>query len=184
MPTAKKVEQIAKIRDLVAASGAIYFADLSRLKAVDMAGVRRRFRKQNVRLLVAKNRLTRRALSEAGIASDLAQALRGPTSLVIGPVDEPYAAARLLRELGQQYREWKFKGAFVEQALFAPEQFEALASMPTRPELHAQLVGVLQSPFSQLAMVLEGLIRSLIGGLEELQSKRAAGAVDAAAPTA
>jgi large subunit ribosomal protein L10 len=184
MPTQRKVEQVEKIKQLVEASGAVYFADLSRLTAKDMSDVRRKFRKDSIRLVVAKNRLAQRALTEAGVSADLAAIMRGPTSLVIGTAQEPYAAARLLRDLGLRFKEWKFKGAYVEKALFTAEQFDAVASMPTRPELHGQLVGVLLSPLTQLAMVLEGLLSGLVMTLDEVKKQRETAAPEAtAAPT-
>jgi len=172
MPTQKKVEQVTKIQKLVAASGSVYFADLSRLTAQDVSGLRRRLRKDNVRLLVVKNRLAQRALAAGGIAGDLGLIMRGPTSLLLSAPAEPYAPARLLKDLGARFKEWKFKGAYVEQTLFGAEQFAALAAMPTRPELYGQLVGVLAGPAYSLVAVLENLISGLVRTLDELKTLR------------
>lgn len=176
MPTQKKIDQVARIRQMVEQAGAVYFADFSRLSASDLSGLRRRLKKENVRLVVGKNRLARRAFSEAGIPADLTAIMRGPTSLVFGTREEPYVPGRRLKELLGRYKDCRFKGAYVEQTLFSAEQFALLANMPTRPELHGQLVGVLMSPLYQLAAILEGVTSGLVFTLDELKQKREAGA--------
>jgi len=173
MPTPKKSEQIDKIKAAFEKSGAVYFADLSSLKAVEMTDLRRKLRREKVRLMVVKNRLARKALTDAGIPADLAAIMRGPTSIVLANRDEPYSAARVLRDASQRYKEWKFKGAFIEQATYSAEQFEMLAGMPTKPELHGQLVGLLMSPLYQLTMVLEDILGSFVRVLDEVKGKRA-----------
>jgi large subunit ribosomal protein L10 len=173
MPTPRKSEQIDKIKAAFDKSGAVYFADLSRLKAVEMTDLRRKLRKGKVRLMVVKNRLARKALTDAGIPADLAAIMRGPTSIVLANREEPYSAARVLKDASQRYKEWKFKGAFIEQALYSAEQFDLLAGMPTKTELHSQLVGVLMGPLYQLTMVLEDIMGSFVRVLDEVKEKRA-----------
>jgi ribosomal protein L10 len=173
MPTPRKSEQIDKIKAAFEKSGAVYFADLSKLTAVEMTDLRRKLRKGKVRLMVVKNRLARRALTDAGIPADLVAIMRGPTSIVLANRDEPYSAARVLKDASQSYKEWKFKGAFIEQALYTAEQFDLLAAMPTKPELHGQLVGVLMGPLYQLAMVLEDIMGSFVRVLDEVKEQRA-----------
>jgi ribosomal protein L10 len=128
MPTPRKSEQIDKIKAAFEKSGAVYFADLSKLTAVEMTDLRRKLRK---------------------------------------------GTARVLKDASQSYKEWKFKGAFIEQALYTAEQFDLLAAMPTKPELHGQLVGVLMGPLYQLAMVLEDIMGSFVRVLDEVKEQRA-----------
>lgn len=173
MPTPKKVQQVVRIKDNVEKSGAVYFADISTLTAQALSDLRRKWKKDGIRLRVIKNRLAKRALVEAGIPAEVAAILRGPTSLVLGTQAEPYAAARMLKDAAQKHKGLQFKGAFVEQALFTAAQFDVLANMPTRPELQGQLVGVLQYPLYQLAAVLGGMISSLVLVLGELKDTRA-----------
>jgi ribosomal protein L10 len=172
MPTPKKSEQIVKIKAAFDKSGAVYFADLSSLKAVEMTDLRRKLRREKVRLMVVKNRLAKKALLDAGIPADLAAVMRGPTSIVLANPEEPYSAARVLRDASQRHKAWKFKGAYIEQALYTAAQFDLLAGMPTRTELHGQLVGVLMGPLYQLTMVLEDIMGSFVRVLDEVREKR------------
>lgn len=174
MPTQKKVDQVANIRQTFERSGGVYFADLARLSAVEVTALRRKLRKENIRLLVAKNRLTRRALVESGVTADLKPVLRGPTSMMLGAAEEPYIPGRRLKELLDKNKECRFKGAFVESAFYAAADFDRLATMPTRPELQSMLVGVLMSPITQLVGCLDGIINGLVACLEEIKDQRAA----------
>ena len=173
MPTQKKIEQVAKIRKLIEGTGAVYFTDLSKIDARAITELRRALRKEGIKLAVAKNRLARRALVEAGISDDLAKIIRGPTSLVLSPSEEPYAAARALKALGQRTKDWAFKGAYVEHRLFAAENFDALAAMPSRQEARQQLVSALLSPIHQLVTALDGTLTGLVLTLDELSRRPA-----------
>jgi len=182
MPTQKKIEQVAKIKQLVERAGGVYFADFSKLGASEVSGLRRKLKKENIRLLVAKNRLTKRALLDVGVGADLAAIMHGPTSLILGPADEPYGPGRKLKELLDRYKECQFKGAYVEQTLYSAAQFATLAAMPTRSELQGQLVGVLMSPLQQLVATLEGVISGLVFALDELKTQRETNAARPSGP--
>jgi large subunit ribosomal protein L10 len=172
MPTPRKVEQVAKIKELVEGSRAVYFVDFSKIDARTITELRRDLKQEGIRLKTAKNRMARRGLTAAGVSADLAEIIRGPTSLVLSPTEEPYLAARTLKDFGVKNKEWKFKGAYVEQTLFKGEQFDLLAGMPTRSEVRQQLAGVLLSPLHQLVTTLEGTYAGLIFGLDELAARR------------
>ncbi|MBS4016006.1 MAG: 50S ribosomal protein L10 [Candidatus Latescibacteria bacterium] len=170
MVTNEKLLQLDNIKNLVSPATAIYFADLSRIKAKEISGLRMKLVAMNVKVKVVKNRLTKRALNQTGIAG-IENFLTGPTALIIS-YDDPLAAAKVIKDFTKKNAELKIKGAFFDNSVYPANQFDYLASLPSKPELLGELVGCLNSPIADLVFSLEAMIRQLIAGLDEIKEKK------------
>jgi large subunit ribosomal protein L10 len=173
MPTQQKITTVAELKTQVEQASALYFIDFTKVSANDINMVRRRLDELKVTMKVVKNRLAARALAETGVPDGVEQILVGPTSVVFA-AEDPVAPARLIREIAVKLKDLRVKGAFLDGAIYAAEQFEFLASLPTKADLQAQLVGVLQGPISEFAFSLEGLISELVRVLDEIKDRPAA----------
>jgi large subunit ribosomal protein L10 len=174
MPKDEKVKFIEELKERIRSATALYFIDFTGLTANDFNDFRQHARQRRMTVKVVKNQLALRALMECGVPERIAEVLRGPTSMVFA-TEDPVAPARFLKEVTRRLVNLKFKGAFLEHAIYTPEQFDLLASLPTKEELRVELVGVLNGPIARLIWVLEGMLSELVWVLEEL-SKRGAGA--------
>lgn len=184
MPSEKKVRELAVLNELVRDAAGFYFVDFTGVPVNDFNQVRRQLRAAGARVRVAKNRLVLRALTERGIGTQVADYLKGPTSLVLAGEDA-VVPARVLKELSKKLTALKVKGAYVDQAFYDAAQFAFLASLPNKQELRGQLVGVLSAPIQELAMTLEGLLNEFSYVLEQLTERKAGEtAGEPAAPTA
>ena len=56
--------------------------------------------------------------------------------------------------------------------IFASDQFDKIANLPSREQLLSQLVGMLNSPMSKLSSTLSGSVSGLLGRLTQLNSKK------------
>jgi large subunit ribosomal protein L10 len=175
MATEEKSKVIDEIRDKIKRAQSIFFVDFTGVAANDFNELRRRARERNLMVKVVKNTLALRALQECGVPASIAEILRGPTSLIFSSED-PVAPARLLKEAKENVPGIKFKGAYLEKAIYSAAQFELLAALPTKEDVRAQLVGVLSSPLSGLVGVLEGLLGELVWALEEIARRPQPGA--------
>lgn len=170
MPTNEKVLKIDNIQKLVEPAKAIYFADLSRIKATEISGLRQKFSNMGIKVKVVKNRLTKRALTKAGIQG-IEGFLTGPTALILS-YDDPLVPAKVIKDFSKKNAELKVKGAYLDKLIYTANQFDYLATLPSKPELLSELIGCLSQPVSELVFVLEALIRQLVLGLEELKDIR------------
>ncbi len=170
MPKQEKVLEVAKLKELLSGASAIYFVDFTAIPANDFNQVRRRLRENGAAVRVAKNRLALRALKECGLAEGVDKFLRGPTSLVIGSED-PIAPARVLRELQKKLENLKVKGVYLDGTAHPADRFNYLATLPTKAELRAEVVGVLAGPISGLVWALEGLLSEFVYVVEEVAKK-------------
>jgi large subunit ribosomal protein L10 len=101
---------------------------------------------------VAKNTLTRRAITE-GRYEKLGPMLRGPLALIIGFRD-PVAIAKLAMKFADELPKLEIKGAVLDGQVLPAADVKALASLPSREVVLAQLLGLLQAPASQLLRTL------------------------------
>lgn len=170
MPREGKIEFIGELKDKIRNASALYFIDFSGISANDFNDFRRNARQRKMTVKVVKNQLALRALKECGVPEQIADVLRGPTS-VIFTEDDPVAPARFMKEVSKRISNLKFKGAFLENVIYTAEKFDLLSTLPTKDELRQELVGVLSGSISSLVGVLEGLISELVWIFDELQRK-------------
>ena len=166
----EKVLKLDEIKKMVADAKAIYFADCSRIKATDITRLRQKLSGVNAKVKVVKNRITKRALNESGIAG-IENFLTGPTALILS-YNDPLVPAKMLKDFLKKNVELKIKGAYLDNAVYQASQFDFLAQLPSKPELISEIVGCLSQPINELVFVLESLIRQLVSGLEELAELR------------
>jgi large subunit ribosomal protein L10 len=162
------VEQLAeKLRG----ANAFYLTDFTGLNVKSITDLRRRLRNAGVEYLVVKNTLAERALQGSDFA-DVAEFFRGPTALVIGK-DDPVAPAKVLAEFAREHNNKPaVKAGVVENRAVTAAQVDALAKLPPRDVLLAQLAGALEAPMAQLAWVMQAKLYEMAGLLDALRSSR------------
>ena len=171
MPRKENLETVKKLKTIISEASGIYFADCSNVKAKDISILRRRLREFEVMTKVVKNRLALLAFKELGLENPIHPFLSGPTSLILTKQD-PVMPARVIKELTKKFAQFKIKGAYFDSTIFPADQFNYLANLPTRPELHASLVGGLNQPLQGIVMMLDSLLFKLVGALQEIQQKK------------
>ena len=140
--------------------------------------MRRKLRAVDSELQVAKNTLVRRAISSTQFAA-LDTNLGGPIGLLVAYAD-PIALAKAVssfKELGEKF---KVRGGVLDGKPLTPEEITALAEMPPREVIFAQLLGLLQAPATRLARLLNEPGSAIARVLDAIGKK----ASEAAAPVA
>ncbi len=165
MPAAKKVALVADIKqDLERAEVAIG-SDHSGLDVQAFQALRRAMQPAEVRMRVVKNSLAKLAAEEVG-RPEMAELLKGPTTLTLGYGD-PVEPARLLMDYLRESRtELTIHGGWLEGQVLSAAEVEELAKTPPRPELIAQIAGKLRSPVQNLAGLLQATLRDFNGLIE------------------
>src|SRR5438552_1900300 len=122
---------------------------------------------------VVKNRLAKLALSKdlAGVKS----LLKGPTGMIISRED-PVAVAKALHTFAKTNQALVIKAGYVEGQMLEPAGLKALADLPSKETLRAQIVGAIQGPLAQLVGLLQAPQRELVYVLSQRGSASGAGA--------
>jgi len=172
MPTKKKDETIAKLRERVAATKNLFFTDMRGLTVIELQSLRNALRKETSSYSVVKNTLFGKALDEERRAP-LEKILAGPTGVAfVG--DDPIGAAKALTQFALDSQKLQIKAAIVEGRFYDAAGVASLARLPRRPEILAKLVGSLQAPIYGIVSVLAGNPRKLVQLLEAIRAKKSA----------
>lgn len=151
-----------------------YLADIADLDSENTTGLRRTCFQKDVKLVVVKNTLLKRALeaSEKN-AEELYDTLKGNTSLMF--CDTGNVPAKLIkdwRKKNKQLEKPVFKAAYVEESVYVGEdQLEALVNVKSKEELIGDVITLLQSPAKNVVSALQSSGQILTGVLKTLSEK-------------
>ena len=166
----EKEQLVASIKEKLERSKSVVLADYRGLTVKDFTKLRAQLRAENVELQVLKNTLGRIAADQWG-AEDVAQYLVGPTVWAFS-MQDPTGGAKLLKEFARTHPKLVLKGGVMEKKGFGPAMADALADLPSREVLLGQVAGMLQSPFTGLARVLQGPIGKFGYALEDYRKMK------------
>jgi large subunit ribosomal protein L10 len=165
MPTAKKVEAVAELTDLLSRSTVVIGADYRGLSVAEVTALRRQLRDNGVEMHVIKNTLFLRAAEAAGKA-EMAPLAEGPTALVIG-FSDPLGPVKTVIEYQRTARNaFTARSAYLDGEIVPANRLSDLASLPGKEQLIAQVAGALQSPITSFAYLIQATLQEFAGLLD------------------
>lgn len=144
MPNAQKSEVVASIKETLTSSQGIILADYRGLSVKDMEQFRTKVRDAGGVVRVYKNRLAVLALRELAMPT-MDEYLVGPTVFVFTGED-PVAPAKAIMDFAKGHEALQVKAGFIENNVIDAAAVKAVASLPSREELIAQLMGAMLNP--------------------------------------
>jgi large subunit ribosomal protein L10 len=188
----QKAAVVEEIAGQIQSAQAVFAVDYRGISVAQAAELRERLRDSDTRFRVVKNSLSERAADQAGVES-LKSLLTGPTALALVGGDAAMAA-KALNDAARALNLLEFKGGVMEGTILSGDDVRAIARLPTRDVLNAQLVGAIASPISGLVRTLNALIAGIAIQLQaiadqglvsgEAPAEAAPAAVTAAEPEA
>ena len=153
-----------------------YLTDIEALNAAKTSSLRRACAKKNIKLIVVKNTLFKKALESVDTdMSALYGSLAGSTAIMFSEVAN--APARLIKEFTKDVRKGEvgkpqLKAAYLQECFYVgPEYLDALVNLKSRDELVADVVAMLQSPVQRLMSALQSGGNSIHGVLKTLEER-------------
>ena len=168
---AKKVvveEITAKIKE----SKSVVFVDYNKLTVAEVSELRNKCKQAGCEYKVYKNTLVRKALNELGY-TQFDKDLNGPTAMTFAK-DETSAAKMMVDATKDYADKIVLKSAFVDNAYYDKAGIKALASMPSREEMIAKMLGSINAPATNLAGVLNNVISGLVRVLDGIAKQKQA----------
>ena len=132
--------------------------------------LRNRVRATGGEYLVVKNNLALRAIDSTALAA-LEEHFAGPTAVVYSAKD-PVALAKALTDYAKDVPAIELKAGMVERRAVAAGQIKEIAQLPSREQLIAKLVYLLQSPITRFARVLAAVPQSLVVVLDQVAKQK------------
>lgn len=161
MPNAKVLESkkavVAALEEQLKNAQSGVLVDYSGITVEQDTALRVAARQAGITYNVVKNTMVRRALDDSGLSA-LDSVLHGNTSLATGN-DDPIAPIKVFSDYAKQMGEDKFhiKAAFMEGKVLSQAEIAQLATLTSKKDLYAQLVGTLMAPMANLAAVVAAI---------------------------
>lgn len=165
----QKQAVVSEIAAQLAKAQAVIVAENRGLSVEAVTSLRAKARKSGLYLRVLKNTLARRAVKGTPF-EQLAGQLAGP--LVYGISQDPVAGAKVLAEFAKENELFVIKAGAMPNAMMSSTDIKTLATMPSREELLATLVGTLQAPIAKFARTLNEVPGKFARALAALHAAR------------
>lgn len=160
MPTRQKAKTIDELSEQLARARLVIVTDYRGLKVADLQTFRSNLRPSGGEFHVAKNTLTRIAAGKVGI-SGLDPFLEGPSGLVFA-FEDAVQTAKAVSDFVRTSRVLSVKGGLMDDRAVTAAEVDAIATLPSKEELQAKLLGMLISPMTRTLGVLTGPSRSMV----------------------
>ena len=166
----QKEKAVSDLCDIAKQSHSMVAVHYRGMDVASMTDLRAAARKQNIYIKVIKNTLARRALSSCQYAG-AADKIVGPIVLAFS-MEAPNAAAKLIKDFGKEYEQLAVQVIGVDDAVYSAESLDKIASLPTKEQAIALLLGALQSPIRNLACTLQETYAKLARVVDQVAKKR------------
>src|SRR5512132_31299 len=155
-------EKASIVSDLAAKltrSPFVLVTDYQRMQVDQFGDLRNRLAPAGAEVRVVKNSFLKRAMSDSGLP-DVADKLSGQTAIVMGQKDVA-PVAKILKTFAAEFKVAALKIGVIDKSILSAQEIEALADLPSREVLLAQLLGLLMSPATKLVRLLNEPAASL-----------------------
>ncbi len=155
----QKQVQIDALRTTLSPAQGLFVMDFTGLTVAEVTELRRKVKEANGTYRVVKNTLAKLAVADTP-NQPLQQLLDGPAAVAF-TLGDSVALAKALADFSKNHEKLRFRGGVIEGQLLDAAQAKQIAALPTKQELVARLLYLLQSPMRRLVTALAWPTRSL-----------------------
>lgn len=169
----EKVEMVSQVKELIQNSSAVYLTDYAGVSVEEITKLRNEFRKEGVKYKVLKNTLAKRAFHEIGGFERLDDYLVGMTGFAFAD-ENPVAPAKVIKKFFDDKKKFPLKACYIDTQFYDGSNLSELASLPSKPEVIAGILGSINAPVSGIVGAINAVIRDLVSVVDEISKKQAA----------
>ncbi len=171
MKSSEKKVIIESLQEQINSYSHFYLTDISGLNAEKTSALRRLCFNQDVKLVVVKNTLLRKALESSNKnVEEIYEALKGNTSVMFS--ENANIPAKLIKDFSKKHKKPVLKGAYVQESVYlGADQLEALIAVKSKNELIADVVAMLKSPMNTVLSQLQSGGNIIHGVLDTLKER-------------
>lgn len=167
---AQKQERIDALRSELTPAQGLFVMDFSGLSVAEVTELRRKVKEAEAGYVVVKNTLAKIALRDSAQAS-LEKIITGPSAVAYTSADAA-RLAKALAEFAKTHDKLKFRGGLVEGTLLDAAGAQKVAALPSKAELVARLLYLLQSPMRRLVTALNWPTKALAVTVKQIADAR------------
>ena len=175
-----KQDIVVELKEKLSESQLALIIDYQGLSVAEITELRNRLRPTGAECKVTKNTLMRRAVAEDENWQPMTQFLSGSTAFLLAK-DDLGGTIRAYQEFKKDTKKTEFRGGVMQGQALNEEQVKAIADLPSKEELIAQIAGAINSIATKLAVGINEVPTSVGRGINEIPGSlgRAIGAVAA-----
>lgn len=166
----QKASVIEGLKEQLKRQKILIFSDFRGISVAKLKQLRRALKKGDAEYKVAKKTLIDRALKEANLPGEVKK-LEGEIGIAFGYGDQ-VEPAKVLLKFGKENETFKVLGGILNATILGAKDIVALAKLPSREILLAQVVEAIAGPIRGLVTVLQGNMRNLVVVLNQVKDKR------------
>ena len=172
MPNARNQEMMANIKADLEGVSAVWVVDACGLTVKEVEGLRRTIRESGAIMKVYKNTIMQKALAELDMVN-MDEILAGPSAFVFCGGDVA-AAAKAVTEFAKENEKLEVKGGMMDNTFVSAEEIKAIASLPSKEVLLAQIAGAISGVARGLAVSINGIPSGLARAIQQVADQKAA----------
>ena len=165
-----KQEVINQINERFKSNPSVFVLEFKGLTVKELENVRKDLRQTNSELKIVKNTLLKKAAEDTD-AGQLSNLFVGSTAIAFCGEDSA-ATAKVFVKSAKEYELLNIKGGLLEGKVVSVEEIEKISKLPSRVELIAQFMRLLNSPMSNLLYSLQNMQTKFLYALEALKEKK------------
>jgi len=166
----EKAKMVAEVHEKLKAARVAIVTEYRGLTVAQITRLRREIRGASGEYQVIKNTLARLALKDTAYGP-LDRLLEGPNGWVLGYAD-PVAVSKTLIKFIEENEKLTIKGGFLEGEFMDQAKVKVLAQMPSKPELQAKLLALMQAPATQLLRLIQEPSSMMVRLLESVRKQK------------
>ena len=166
----EKAQAISELEAAIGSATNAFLIDFKGITVPQVTELRKQVRDTNSQYIVVKNTLALIAVKDSPLKS-LENAFSGPTAVAYNATDA-VALAKVLTKFAKDVPTIQFKGALLNGQALPASEIQNIANLPSREELIAKLLYLMQHPIRGLATVLQGNIRKFAVVLDQIAKQK------------
>ncbi len=167
-----KNDKVALIKEKIEKAQVVIVTEYQGLSVEEITKLRRSLQKDGGDYMVTKNTLAKLALKGTQYEV-LAETLKGPIALAFGYEDQ-VAPAKALSQFIKEAKKGEIVAAAMDGRLMSAEEAKALATLPSKEEIYAKMLGCINSPASGIANSVNAVMSSLVRAIAAVRDQKAA----------
>ena len=172
MPNARNQEMMENIKADLEGVSAVWVVDACGLTVKEVEGLRRSIRESGAIMKVYKNTIMQKTLAELDMVN-MDEILAGPSAFVFCGGDVA-AAAKAVTEFAKENDKLQVKGGMMDNAFVTAEEIKAIAPLPSKEVLLAQIAGAISGVARGLAVSINGIPSGLARAIQQVADQKAA----------
>ena len=170
MPNNKNVKSVEILTEKMSKAKSVYFTDYLGLDVLEITKLRKEFFAKDIEFMVVKNTLLKIASNNNKISIS-EELFSGATAIAIS-YEEPVAAAKVIKDFNKDYDLPSVKGILFEGDYLPAEEFNKIASLPSKEESITKFAMMIKSPMQNLAMMLKSPMSDFVNVLNSIKESK------------